>query len=104
MSHALRRLLCLVPVALAAACATRPLAPPPDQPEAPVAAQERRAKASRPTYNLTGYPLAVREGYIDGCETAKNSDYARKDARRIASDPQYDMGWKDGFSICGAKK
>jgi predicted small lipoprotein YifL len=103
MSDAIRRLLCLAALAVAAGCATRPLAPPPDQREAPLAAQERRAKASRPTYNLTGYPLAVREGYIDGCESAKQSEYARKDAKRIAVDPQYEMGWKDGFSICGLK-
>lgn len=89
---------------LLAGCAVRPLAPPPDKPEAPAAAQERRQKASRPTYNLAGYPPAVREGYIDGCESAKKSEYARKDARRIAVDPQYDMGWKDGFSICARKQ
>ena len=55
---------------LAAACAAPPVAPPPEQPEAPAAAQARRQQASRPTYNLTGYPPAVREGYIDGCESA----------------------------------
>ena len=89
---------------LAAACAAPPLAPPPDKPEPPKAAQERREKASRPTYNLTGYPPAVRDGYIDGCESAKKTQYARRDARRIASDAQYEMGWNDGFSICGKKK
>jgi hypothetical protein len=62
----------------------------------------RRAKAARPTYNLTGYPPAVREGYIDGCETAKRTPYGRKDAARMG-DPQYAMGWNDGFSICRAK-
>ena len=88
---------------LAAACAAPPLAPPPDKPEPPKAAQERREKASRPTYNLTGYPPAVRDGYIDGCESAKKTQYARRDARRIASDAQYEMGWNDGFSICSKK-
>jgi hypothetical protein len=89
---------------LAAACAAPRLAPPPEKPELPKAAQERREKASRPTYNLTGYPPAVRDGYIDGCESAKKSQYARKDAKRMASDGQYEMGWNDGFSICGKKK
>jgi hypothetical protein len=88
---------------LAAGCATHPYVPP-SEPETPVQAQERRVKASRPTYNLTGYPPAVREGYIDGCESAKHSEYARKDAGRFASDPQYSMGWNDGNSICGAKR
>ncbi len=88
---------------LAAGCASRPLAPPPDKPEEPAAAAERRTRAARPTYNLTGYPPAVREGYIDGCESAKRSDFARKDARRMGEDKQYAMGWNDGFSICARK-
>ena len=88
---------------LLAACAAPPLAPPPNKPEAPAAAQQRREKASRPTYNLTGYPPAVREGYIDGCESAKKTQYARKDAKRMDADPQYSMGWNDGFSICKGK-
>jgi predicted small lipoprotein YifL len=77
---------------------------PPEKPETPAQAAERRQKASKPTYNLAGYPPAVREGYIDGCESAKKSEYARKDAKRFASDAQYSMGWNDGFGICGAKK
>ena len=89
---------------LAVACAAPPMAPPPNQPEAPAAAQARRQQASRPTYNLTGYPPAVRDGYIDGCESAKKTQYARKDAARMKGDAQYEMGWNDGYSICGAKK
>ena len=68
--------------------------------EAPVAATQRRAQAAPPRYNLAGYPPAVREGYIDGCESAKNTSLARKDARRMAADAQYAMGWNDGFSLC----
>lgn len=64
-------------------------------------AQERRSHAARPTYNLAGYPPAVREGYIDGCETAKRTSYGRKDLKRFAEDAQYSMGWNDGFAICG---
>ena len=89
---------------LAAACAAPPIAPPPEKPEAPAAAQARREQASRPTYNLTGYPPAVRDGYIDGCESAKKTQYARKDAKRMSADAQYEMGWNDGFSICSTKK
>jgi len=62
-----------------------------------------RVKATRPTYNLAGYPPAVKEGYIDGCETAKHSQYAHKDTKRMAEDPQYSMGWNDGFGICKKK-
>ena len=96
-----RHLLVLLPVLLLAACASVPPAPP--APETPVQAQQRRSEAPKPQYNLAGYPPAVRDGYIDGCETAKKSTYGRKDAGRMASDPQYSMGWNDGFSICKGK-
>lgn len=100
----MRRHACLLSVVLlAVSCAAPRLAPPPDKPEAPAAAQQRRQQASRPTYNLTGYPPAVRDGYIDGCESAKKSQYARRDAKRMASDAHYEMGWNDGFSICKGK-
>ncbi|HUP96739.1 MAG TPA: hypothetical protein VM073_02295 [Usitatibacter sp.] len=105
MTHITRRLLLLAPAILAAACAVRPVQTvPPDKPESPAQAQERRTKAARPTYNLAGYPPAVRDGYIDGCESAKKSEFARKDAKRFADDAQYSMGWNDGFSICGKEQ
>ncbi len=88
---------------LAAGCAVRPIAPPPDQPESATAAAARRAQAPKPAYNLAGYPPAARDGYIDGCESAKRSRYARKDAKRMGDDPQYATGWNDGYSICGRK-
>jgi hypothetical protein len=97
------RLAVLTLTLLAAGCAAVPKAPPPDKPETPAQATERRQKASKPTYNLAGYPPAVREGYIDGCESAKKSEWGRKDAKRFASDPQYSMGWNDGFGICSKK-
>lgn len=59
--------------------------------------------STRPTYNLSGYPAATREGYIDGCETAKKTKYAFKDHKRYASDGQYQMGWNDGYDICRIK-
>jgi hypothetical protein len=93
----------LLTLLLAAACAAPAVAPPPNVPEAPAAAQARRQQASRPTYNLTGYPPAVRDGYIDGCESAKKTQYARKDAARMKGDAQYEMGWNDGFSICSKR-
>ena len=96
----MRRPLSIVLLLLGAGCAAVPYVPEAQRVESPAEATVRRAKASRPTYNLTGYPPAVRDGYIDGCETAKSSEFARKDARRMAADPQYSMGWNDGFSIC----
>ena len=102
MNPSTRRLALLAFLA-ASGCATQPQVTPPDKPETPVQAQERRQAAPKPTYNLTGYPPAVRDGYIDGCESAKRSSYARKDAARFSSDAQYQMGWNDGFSICGKR-
>jgi len=87
-------------VLLAAGCAAIPPAAPPQKVETPAQATQRRSSAAPPAYNLTGYPPAVRDGYIDGCESAKHSRYANKDAKRFASDPQYSMGWNDGYSIC----
>jgi hypothetical protein len=97
-----------IAVALAAfmlgACAVAPPAPvAPPRVETPKEGAERRARAAKPTYNLTGYPPAVREGYIDGCESAKRSEFARKDAARMTGDPQYSMGWNDGYSLCKGK-
>lgn len=94
----MRRQLSFVLALLAAGCGVAP--PAPEKSETPVEATERRAKAAKPTYNLTGYPPAVREGYIDGCESAKKTSFARKDAKRMSGDPQYAMGWNDGFSLC----
>jgi hypothetical protein len=99
MSTSLRRLAPLLAL-LAAACAS-PL--PKSAEESPAQAQERRAKAPRPQYNLAGYPPATRDGYIDGCESAKKSPYAHKDEKRFASDAQYRMGWNDGQAICSRR-
>src|SRR5258708_39550650 len=98
-----RHVLALTALLLAAACAGPRLAPPPDKPEPPAAAQQRRQQAARPAYNLTGYPPAARDGYIDGCETAKKSPYARRDAKRMAAEAQYEMGWNDGCSVRSRK-
>jgi hypothetical protein len=95
----LRLALAMFPVLIAAGCATAPPAPV-DRPETAVQATERRAKAAAPTYNLAGYPPSMRDGYIDGCESAKGTALGRKDAKRFADDAQYAMGWSDGNSIC----
>ena len=93
----------LLLVLLAAGCAARPPVVQ-ERVETPAQVEQRREKASRPTYNLAGYPPAVRQGYIDGCESAKGTQYARKDAKRFAGDAQYSMGWNDGFGICKPKR
>ena len=95
----MRRLACVFLVLVLAGCAARgPVIR--DRAESPAQAAERRGEAAPPKYNLAGYPPAVREGYIDGCESAKGTRHARKDLKRFAADPQYSMGWNDGFGIC----
>lgn len=61
-------------------------------------------ESAKPKYNLTGYPVSTQQGYIDGCETAKNTNWAFKDLNRYEKDGQYRMGWDDGFSMCKLKK
>lgn len=97
----MRRLALPLAPLLLAGCAI--LEPPPPVEETPQQARERRAAAPRPAYNLTGYPPAVRDGYIDGCESARKSAYGRKDEKRFAADAKYRMGWNDGFSLCSRR-
>lgn len=59
--------------------------------------------STRPTYNLSGYPAAMKDGYIDGCETAKETPYGKKNENRYDTDGQYRMGWDDGFDMCQEK-
>jgi len=59
--------------------------------------------STRPTYNLAGYPPAFKDGYIDGCETAKKTSYGSKNKQRFSKDSQYRNGWKDGFDMCLGK-
>ncbi len=91
----------LFPILLTSCAVLQPSPPPAESPEQATA---RRAKAPRPAYNLAGYPPSARDGYIDGCESARKSEYGRKDDKRFAADAQYSMGWNDGFSICKADR
>jgi len=78
-----------------------PIALPPPQgkrPEGPL------PPSTKPQYNLSGYPANTQQGYIDGCETAKNSGFGFKDVNRYDRDDQYRMGWDDGFALCKGKK
>ncbi len=59
--------------------------------------------STSPTYNLAGSPPAFKDGYIDGCETAKKSTYGSKDEQRFTEDNQYRNGWKDGYNLCLGK-
>ncbi|MCB1986569.1 MAG: hypothetical protein H6936_12650 [Burkholderiales bacterium] len=60
--------------------------------------------STKPTYNLMGYPPATQEGYVDGCETAKETEWGYKDEARYESDGQYRTGWDDGYFICSRNR
>ena len=86
---------------------TKPAKPLPESQTTPTQPQRPAGPlppSTRPTYNLSGYPPATREGYIDGCEMAKKTRYGYKDEQRYLSDSQYRMGWDDGFAICQMRR
>ena len=57
-------------------------------------------KPPPPNVNLTGFPPAFRDGYADGCRSAKPGAARRRDESRFAQDAQYASGWRDGYDIC----
>jgi len=81
-----------------AGCATAPVAPPTAPPAAPL---PRNAEPPPPAVNLSGFPLAYRQGYADGCASSKGAE--RKDGDRFAADPNYRTGWMDGIALCRRK-
>ena len=92
---------------LLSACSTVPQKP--GEPSDSIASQGERPEgplppSTKPKYNLSGYPANTQQGYIDGCETAKNSGFGFKDVNRYDRDDQYRMGWDDGFALCKVKK
>jgi hypothetical protein len=96
----------MVSAALLAGCATAPMsgvqpapAPPPPVPTAPP--MPRNAEPPPPPINLSGFPLPYRQGYADGCASAKGAE--RKDASRFGADPNYRTGWQDGIALCKKK-
>ena len=80
-------------IALVAACAMAPPAPAPVAPPVPA-----NREPPPPNVNLSGFPLPYRQGYADGCASAKGAE--RKDGERFGSDPNYRTGWQDGVTLC----
>lgn len=78
----------MIMAALAAGCASQP-APTPTAP--------------LPKVNLSGYPPEFRQGYTDGCASARSDAARKRDETRFKSDANYATGWRDGFSICKAR-
>ncbi len=57
-----------------------------------------------PQVNLAGYPPPFREGYLDGCNSARQKTSTIKDEERYKNDSMYAAGWRDGFDICSGKQ
>lgn len=53
--------------------------------------------------NLAGFPPAYKQGYADGCASARALLGSTKDAKRFKSDRQYAQGWRDGADVCGKR-
>ena len=95
-----RAFLCVVGVVfVGGGCATAPVGPSAPTPAAPPL--PRNAEPPPPPINLSGFPLPYRQGYADGCASAKGAE--RKDAERFGADPNYRTGWQDGVALCKRK-
>lgn len=53
-----------------------------------------------PQINLSGYPPAFRDGYVDGCNSTGLTARTTRDEDRFKTDSMYAAGWRDGFDIC----
>jgi hypothetical protein len=51
--------------------------------------------------NLSGFPAEFRQGYADGCSSARGSRV--RNEPRFKEDLQYASGWRDGYSICSRR-
>ncbi|MDH1007894.1 hypothetical protein N5J43_05545 [Pseudomonas nicosulfuronedens] len=56
-----------------------------------------------------GYPPAYADGYDDGCGSGRQAAGAitgefRKNVPRYLGEPQYALGWNDGFQQCQAMR
>jgi hypothetical protein len=62
---------------------------------------DRPASRSAPNVNLSGYNAAFKEGYADGCDTARVAQ--RRNAQRYGTDTDYTMGRNDGRTMCARR-
>jgi hypothetical protein len=90
-SRFVNRIAVLAPPFLLAACAS--VSPPAASPVTQSGNPNPPANV-----NLSGYPLEFRQGYADGCTSARGP--AQRDETRYKADSQYRQGWEDGKSIC----
>jgi hypothetical protein len=117
MPRTIVRCAAVLAVLALASCASPPVNPPPPPavPASPPAAPAQPAPSPPPkpqtpptthpnppsNVNLQGFPLAYRQGYVDGCASVGATE--QKDAARFKNDGQYRTGWQDGFYLCKKK-
>lgn len=59
------------------------------------------ASRPAPNVNLSGYTAAFKDGYADGCDSARGTQ--RRDAKRYGGETDYMMGWNDGHAMCARR-
>jgi outer membrane biogenesis lipoprotein LolB len=59
------------------------------------------AAPERANVNLSGYSASFKQGYAQGCDSARHT--RQRDAERYRTDTDYMMGWNDGYSMCGRR-
>lgn len=59
------------------------------------------ASRSAPGVNLSGYNAAFKDGYADGCDSARGTQ--RRNAKRYGGETDYMMGWNDGHALCARR-
>jgi hypothetical protein len=62
---------------------------------------DRPASRPAPNVNLSGYNAAFKDGYADGCDTARAAQ--TRNAQRYGTDTDYTMGWNDGHAMCARR-
>ena len=62
---------------------------------------QTQPRSAPPPVNLSGYSAAFKEGFKDGCDSARGSE--RRDDKRHGADRQYAQGWQDGKAICSKR-
>jgi len=92
----MKLILTVLVASLMTGCASQPA---PDLQPAPAT-----APAPKPAVNLSGYPPEFKQGYSEGCASAKPNAVRTRNEERFKTDVNYAQGWRDGYDICGRQK
>jgi len=64
------------------------------------ACAQQQATPAKPGVNLAGFPPAFRDGYADGCNSARSLVGKKRNEERYKTDSLYAQGWRDGNDVC----